>query len=257
MQKILNDDESPPFDLINADGQGKVIILADYASNRIPRSMKSLGLSNSTLDSQIAWDRGSALIARALSILLDAPLFLPNYSRLVIDCNRSPGSAESIAQVSNGISIPGNRKLGSDQVSSRNQEIFEPYHAAISNLIAEREGQITALITIHSYSSIHNKKFLPWKMGIGYGRDKRLSTLLFKELEKEKLYSIGDNMPYTIEENLDYSILHHTSASNLPHAMLQFRNDALTSIDAALYWALAINNAFSEIFADLSDSISK
>ena len=42
---------------------------------------------------------------------LDAPLVLSSYSRLVIDCNRPLRNAESIAEQSGGVPVPGNRGL--------------------------------------------------------------------------------------------------------------------------------------------------
>ena len=45
---------------------------------------------------------------RRLSALLDAPLVLSGYSRLVIDCNRAPEAADASPAVSDGIAIPAN-----------------------------------------------------------------------------------------------------------------------------------------------------
>ena len=42
----------------------------------------------------IAWDIGIAGVGRQLADRLDACLIMQPYSRLVIDCNRPPGSAE-------------------------------------------------------------------------------------------------------------------------------------------------------------------
>ena len=53
-----------------------------------PRRLGSLGLGLDDLATHIAWDPGAAEVARRLAELLDAPLVLSGYSRLVVDCNR-------------------------------------------------------------------------------------------------------------------------------------------------------------------------
>ena len=42
------------------------------------------------------WDIGIAGVSRLMADALDATLVQQNYSRLVIDCNRRPGSETSI-----------------------------------------------------------------------------------------------------------------------------------------------------------------
>ena len=56
----------------------------------------------------IALDIGIAGLGRLLADALDATLIQQNYSRLVIDCNRPPGAATSIPEVSELTPVPGN-----------------------------------------------------------------------------------------------------------------------------------------------------
>ena len=50
---------------------------------------------------------------------LGACLIAQTYSRLVIDCNRAPGHPQSVAQVSDGVTIPGNADLGAEETAAR------------------------------------------------------------------------------------------------------------------------------------------
>jgi len=74
----------------NGAGAGPFVLLCDHASNRVPDEYKSFGFAAGQLGLHIAWDPGALGVARLLSGRLDAPLFWPDISRLVIDCNRSP-----------------------------------------------------------------------------------------------------------------------------------------------------------------------
>jgi predicted N-formylglutamate amidohydrolase len=76
------------------------------------------------------------LLARRLAVRLDAPAVLAGYSRLVIDCNRPPGDPTSIAEISDGIVIPGNRDLDDAHADARLNEVFWPYHHAITQTLA-------------------------------------------------------------------------------------------------------------------------
>ena len=114
----------------------------------------------------IAWDPGAADVARVLSELLDAPLVLSAYSRLVIDCNRPLESPESVAERSAGIEVPGNQGLTSSQRRQRVDEVFKPYHRAISALLDARSGRSSLLLSIHSFTTILGGVRRPWVIGV-------------------------------------------------------------------------------------------
>ena len=109
---LLGPDDPPPFTLFNPEGQAPLVLVCDHASNAIPAGLDQLGLGPAELTQHIAWDIGAAGVARRLALRLDAPAVLGGYSRLVVDCNRAPGDATSIVEISDGIVIPGNRALG-------------------------------------------------------------------------------------------------------------------------------------------------
>ena len=77
-------DEPPAVEVVNARGRGRAILVCDHASARIPRRLGTLGLRAADRLRHVAWDIGTAKLARRLSELLDAPLALaPNAWQLV------------------------------------------------------------------------------------------------------------------------------------------------------------------------------
>ena len=77
---LLAADDPPPFEIVNPAGASAYLLVCDHASNRLPRSLGSLGLPDAELQRHIAWDIGAADVARHLATALDAALILQNYS---------------------------------------------------------------------------------------------------------------------------------------------------------------------------------
>ena len=87
-RKLLAVDEPAPVLVYNEGGKSPFLLVADHASNLIPRALGRLGIAEGDCERHIAWDIGIASLGRLLANALDAILIQQNYSRLVIDCNR-------------------------------------------------------------------------------------------------------------------------------------------------------------------------
>src|SRR5580704_16021771 len=153
---LIAADEPPPLRVVRPEGGSDFLLTADHAGRLIPRALGTLGLADSELTRHIAWDIGIAGVTEALSAALDATAVLQRYSRLVIDCNRAPDHPTSIPTVSETTPILGNRLLPDDARLARRQAIFEPYQAAIADLLARRKGagRRTVLVAMHSFTPV-------------------------------------------------------------------------------------------------------
>src|SRR4051812_23486319 len=167
---LLTADEPAAFTLERPHGRSDFLLVCDHASRRVPTSLGSLGLDDAQLASHVAWDIGAAGVAKQLSIALDATLLLQGYSRLVIDCNRPPGSATSIPTRSEYVKIAANEGLTTADATARVAEIFTPYHAAISAVLDRRRaaGVRTLLVAVHSFTPVYLGQVRPWKVGLMY-----------------------------------------------------------------------------------------
>jgi predicted N-formylglutamate amidohydrolase len=246
---LLGSDEPPPVELVNANGRSSAVLVCDHASSRVPRQLGSLGLDAVRLADHIGWDPGAAEVARRLSALLDAPLVLSGYSRLVIDCNRPLRNAESIAEQSGGVPVPGNRDLLPLEREMRSNALFRPYHGAISRLLDERSHKPSLLLSIHSFTPVLNDRARPWHIGVSYGRDRRLASLMIGALARCGNFTVGDNEPYPIEDDVDYTIPVHGEGRGLPGIMIEIRQDEIRTVDAAAAWAARLAQAYRLIEA--------
>jgi predicted N-formylglutamate amidohydrolase len=236
-QYLLTKQDPPAFELVNPHGKSYTVLICDHASNRIPLRLGDLGLGPKSLMDHIAWDPGAAAVARVLSELLDAPLVLSAYSRLVIDCNRPLESPESIAEESAGTGVPGNRGLTSSQRRRRVDEVFRPYHHAVGALLDARSERSSLLLSIHSFAANLGGVRRPWSIGVANRRDRRLAFCLIRALQANNIGPVGDNEPYGIEDAYDYSLPTHGERRGIAHAMIEVRQDGLRdSLDARL-WA--------------------
>lgn len=239
MPVLLTADEPAAFTVERPQGRSEFLLVCDHASRAVPRSLGSLGLDATALASHVAWDIGAAAVANQLSTALDATLVLQGYSRLVIDCNRPPGSESSIPKRSEYVRIAANEGLTSEAEAARVAEIFTPYHAAISTVLDQRRvaGTPTLLISVHSFTPVYLGQTRPWKVGLMYRHDQRLGRQLLALLRQDDSLNAGENQPYAISDNTDYTIPVHGEARQIPHVGIEIRQDLITDTAGQEEWA--------------------
>jgi predicted N-formylglutamate amidohydrolase len=236
---LLTAHEPAPFTIELPQGRSEFLLVCDHASRLVPKALGSLGLDEAQLASHIAWDIGAAGVARQLSAALDATLLLQSYSRLVIDCNRPPGSPSSIPTQSEYARITANESLTTEAAAARVAEIFTPYHAAISTVLDQRRaaGTRTLLVCMHSFTPVYLGQARPWKIGLMYRKDRRLGSALLSLLREDNLLHAGENEPYAISDDTDYTIPAHAEARLLPHVGIEIRQDLIADIAGQQEWA--------------------
>jgi predicted N-formylglutamate amidohydrolase len=234
---------------VNLAGTSRYVLLCEHASNYIPESYAGLGLGPVDLARHIAWDIGAAGLARALSARLDAPLFLSGYSRLLIDCNRPPGSASSIPPRSEDTDIPGNQGLPPEEVAARQDRFFRPFHAAVADCLDARRGRPTVVIGVHSFTPVYQGIRRPWHAGLLYADAVALGRGLVAALAADPALVVGDNEPYRIEAEHDYTVPIHGDARGIPAALLEVRQDLLADAAGIEAWAARLAPALTAVQA--------
>ena len=248
---LLSEFDLPAFELHNAKGSGNVVLICDHASHRVPIQLGTLGLTIDQLTEHIGWDPGAAEVALQLSALLDAPLLMSGYSRLVIDCNRPLQNAESIAVESAGIAVPGNLKLTGEDRARRIESLFKPYHHAIDELLDGRIDRPTVVLSIHSFSPSLNGQSRPWHIGISARYNTLLAQLMIAELSRNTALKIGDNQPYAIEDEFDFSLPEHAESRDLPAVMIEIRQDGLSTATDISGWASRLAASYQQIESEV------
>ncbi len=236
---LLASDEPRPLTVTNEDGTSPFVVICDHASKYLPRRLQMLGLPESECERHIAWDIGAGAVSCRIGDALDATVIEQNYSRLVIDCNRMPGSETSIVERSERTTVPGNIGLSKAQVEARVREIFHPYHDRIAAELDRRRQaeRPTVLIAMHSFTPVFDAVARPWLIGVLYNRDARFAHLLIDLLRCEQGLVVGDNEPYRVTDDADYTIPVHGEQRHLPHVLIEIRQDLIADEAGQRTWA--------------------
>lgn len=219
------------------------MLVCDHAGQAIPQSLSGLGVAREELDRHIGWDIGAAEVTSLLSEALDAPAVLQTYSRLVIDCNRAPDHAGAFVAVSDGTAIPANAALSDAERALRIGEIYDPYHAAIGSLLAERTD--TVLVAVHSFTPQMGGHARPWGLGILHQNNSPFSDRMLAVLRASSGYEVGDNEPYAMD-GIDFTVPFHAGGQGLDYVELEIRQDLIAKPDGQAAMAALLAKALSE-----------
>ena len=225
-------------DCIRGGATPGLLLLCDHASNALPPEYVTLGLPAHELERHIAFDIGTAAVTRQLALLLGAPAVLSRYSRLLIDLNRGLDDPTLIMRLSDGAVIPGNRTLDTAERAARISRFYAPYHAAITASIdaSLASGIAPSLLSLHSFTPAWKGVPRPWHAAVLWDTDPRLAQPLLQALRAEPGLIIGDNEPYSGELEGD-TLWQHGTRRNLPHAIVEIRQDLITTTEGQTAWA--------------------
>lgn len=235
---LLALDEPPAYGVVNPDGTSPYVLLCEHASPQIPRVLGDLGLSKAERMRHIGWDIGAQALALMLSAALDAPLFVANYSRLVVDCNRPLGNASIIPEMSETTEVPGNRNLSQAARQLRLNTLFHPYHAAIARRLDLRQaaGQATLVVGVHSFTPVFKGQTRPWHAGILYDAAQAFGQSIMAGLAQDPALVVAANEPYRIDAD-DYTVPVHGDGRGLPAVLLEIRHDLIATAPGVRDWS--------------------
>jgi predicted N-formylglutamate amidohydrolase len=257
-ETLLAANEPPACVTLGEPNSAPFLIVCDHAGSLIPRGLGTLGVSETERQRHIAWDIGAAGVAARMAGRLSAFAILQTYSRLVIDCNRSPDVPTSIATISEDTEIPGNRDLSPTDRARRVDEIFSPYHDRIATELDRRValGIPTALIAVHSFTPVYRGVSRPWHVGMLYNRDPRIAHAMMRLLNLEGGLVVGDNQPYAVSDESDYTIPEHGERRGLPYAEIEIRQDLIVDDTGQAVWAERISRLLTTAWTVVSEPLS-
>ena len=203
-----------------------LLIIADHASNYIPKKYNNLGLKKKDVTTHKAYDPGVKDLAINLSNKLNCQLVLGEYSRLLIDCNRDLNDPTLIPVISDRKLILGNKKITNQERNYRVKNIYNPYHDKIKKNIIEKK--INVIISLHSFNPTFKGRKRLLKYGVLSNQDRRLSNLIINELKKGRDI-VGDNKPYK-GSLIGDTLYKHALKREIHHSLIEIRNDLLSNV---------------------------
>ncbi|MFK7856290.1 MAG: N-formylglutamate amidohydrolase [Granulosicoccus sp.] len=234
----------PAVDIINGDGEGRLLLICEHASNSVPASIE-LGVSEHILSSHSAWDPGALEVARRLSERFDSPLVASRISRLVYDCNRPPHSPTAIVENTEYEVVPGNQNLTASQRQERVDLAYLPFKSAVEKALSgfDTKAVHPVMITIHSFTPEFKGKRRDVELGILHDSDSRLADAMLEQAGVRSKMKICRNQPYTALDGVTHTLCEHALPGELLNAMIEIRNDLLRDDESVL--------EISELLGDL------
>ena len=231
-ETLLAPDEPAPFIILNPDAVVPVLLVCDHASHRFPRSLGTMGLDYLNRHSHVVHDIGAGALVEMLANNLGVTAVLCQYSRLIVDCNRELVDHNAFLKFNDGVDIPANHNLRSDEKEKRASEIYWPYHNAIEGQIGrlKDQGINPVFISVHSFSPVINGEARKWEIGVLWDKDSTTAEFFLSNLD-EAGYFVGDNKPYSGKDPEDFTIDHHAEPSGLPHVGIEIRQDLIHHSD--------------------------
>ena len=228
--------------------ENQILIIVDHASNFIPKENNKLGLPNFFLNQHIAFDIGIKELSLDLANRLKCKIIQGKYSRLLIDLNRDLDDPTVIPEIVDNKIIPGNIGLSKSEIRLRVKKIYNKYHNEIDRIVKNKKVKI--ILSLHSFNPIFKNKKRLLEFGILSNEDKNLSSIIIHQLRLQKL-KVGDNKPY--KGNLiGDSMYRHGLKNNIPHALIEVRNDLLSNASKIKRISKLLHNTISKSLKKLS-----
>lgn len=249
---LLEPHEPAPFRRIAGTSSTACLIVCDHASNRIPAALDNLGVDEDVLAGHLAADLGAAALTESLAGTLGLPAVLCNYSRLVVDCNRSLDDPSAFLGFGDGTRIPGNCELGQRERKRRADAIYWPYHEALAAALGELESgaRRAVLFSVHSFTPVLDGLHRPWDAGLLWDKDARLAQALLDGLSAEAGLRVGDNVPYSGRSSADFTVDYHGESAGRAHVALEVRQDHLATPAGVAAWAARLAPILAGALAD-------
>ena len=106
------------------------------------------------LERHIAYDIGARWMTLRIAEALGAPAVLSTFSRLLIDPNRGADDPTLVMRYSDGAIVPGNARIGEDEIDRRMRAYWQPYRDAVQATTEAMlaHGRPPAIVSIHSFT---------------------------------------------------------------------------------------------------------
>ena len=234
----------------NKNFSNHIVFICDHASNYIPRKYRKLGISNSELESHIAFDIGAKNLTINLAKKLKQSYFLSNFSRLLIDPNRNEIDRELISVSSFGVEIPKNLNISVQEREHRINFFYNYYHKNLGNFVKTKINKYknVFLVSIHSFTKNSKNFNRGIEVGLLWNKSMDLLLPIQRNLKDNKIH-FGRNYPYS-GFHYNYTVDRLCRNFDLKNITIEIRNDLICDQKGIKKYVKLFKDIFEELIND-------
>lgn len=169
------------------------VITCEHAGNQVPPPWdEKVAIPKRVLDSHLGIDVGVKPLAQAIAHVLEAPLYMQETSRLLIECNRTLGTPKLFSRYT--------RSLPHADKQALVDTLYIPYREKVEHEIAALVGKGRQVIhlSIHSFTPVRRGKRREAEVGLLYDPSRPLELAFALEWQSTLRtgFKVRRNWPY-------------------------------------------------------------
>ncbi len=235
-------DWSEAAEEIEGDLDGRLVFTCEHASNALPDPWMWPEADRWLVDTHWASDIGAGAFTRRVARLMNAPAVLSRFSRLLIDPNRSLNSDTLFRQNADGHQVQLNQSLLEAERQQRIERFYQPYHAAVSAMVARSRGD--TVFSIHSFTDNYEGDARVLELGVLFDDDEEAAYWLIRHLERAGFHVLA-NEPWSGKGGLAYSPVRHAKEFGWCALEIEARQDLIVQEPFAARLAEALADFFT------------
>ena len=213
-----------PVEWCNRGRSSPIVLACEHASNE---RHGEWGPDAHLSDQHWAFDPGAAAVTRSLAVQLGAPAVLSQFSRLLVDPNRTPDSPTLFRTEADGRPVQMNQDLTATQRADRIARYYAPYHEAMDELA--RSPGAALMLSIHSFTPVYEGSVRAVEIGVLFESDESQAVRLASLLQTSTRRDVRLNEPYSGKGGLMYSCDRHARSQCLIALEIELRQDLLAT----------------------------
>jgi predicted N-formylglutamate amidohydrolase len=216
----LGDDTA--FTFVEGDADAPVFLTCEHASQRLPSPWVWPEHDRRLIDTHWAYDLGAREITLELARTLRATAVLAEYTRLLVDANRSEGHPDLFRAVAEGEPVLLNQAISASEAELRVSRFHRPFHAAVDRALLDVRAPL--LLSIHSFTPVYEGAVRNVELGVLFDDQEEAAFALGAALARE-LPNVAYNEPWSGKLGLIYSADAHSRRNHRVALELEVRQD--------------------------------
>jgi predicted N-formylglutamate amidohydrolase len=210
------------FTLVKGDADAPAFFTCEHASQRLPSPWIWPDADRRLIGTHWAYDLGAREITLELAKALRATAVLAEFSRLLVDANRSEGNFDLFRPVADGELVMLNQDLSASERELRMHRYHRPFHSAVDQALLDSRAPL--MMSVHSFTPVYEGTVRNVELGVLYDDQEEHAFAMGAALARE-LPNVAYNEPWSGKDGLIYSAETHSRRNHRIALEIEVRQD--------------------------------